>query len=175
MTNGTLALVDVLFQEAYICASVGGAAAMAKTPITADVHQALDIQLYFCTKLTFYLILIFNELTDGFCLIVRPILWALIRIYITARENFNGAGTTNAEYGGHSDFAPLFDVKILSCNSWHRSNDNARNQAESLSLTLFVFRVLLVDHVNAAFATNNFVVGAAFFDTGTHFHVDLGS
>jgi hypothetical protein len=25
MTNGTLALVDALFQEAYICASVGGA------------------------------------------------------------------------------------------------------------------------------------------------------
>jgi hypothetical protein len=46
----------------------------------------------------------------------------------------------------------------LSCNSWHRSNDNARNQAESLSLTLFVFRVLLVDHVNAAFTTNDLVV-----------------
>ena len=148
---------------------------MAKTPVATDIHQAFDVQLYFCTQLTFHLVLIFNELTDGFRLIVRPVLRALIRIDITARENFDGAGTTDAEYGGQSDFAPLLDVKILSCNSWHRSNDNARNQAASLSLTLFVFWVLLVDHVNAALATDNFVVGAAFFDTGTHFHVDLGS
>ncbi len=37
-----------------------------------------------------------------------------------------------------------------------------------------MFRVLLVDHVNAAFSTHNLVVGAAFFDTGTHFHVARG-
>jgi len=45
-------------------------------------------------------------------------------------------------------------------------------RAKALSLTLFVFRVFLVDHVNAALATNNFVFGAAFFDTGTNFHVN---
>jgi len=148
---------------------------MAKTPVAADIHQALDVQLYFRTKLTLHLVLIFDELPDGFRLIVRPILWALIRIDVAARENFDGARATDAENGGQSDLAPLLDVKILSCNSWHRSNDNARNQACGLSLTLFVFRVLLVDHVNAAFTTDNLVVGAAFFDTGTHFHVDLGS
>ena len=49
-----------------------------------------------------------------------------------------------------------------------------QNGAFALSLTLFVFWILLVNHVNAALATNNFVVGTAFFDTGTNFHVTIG-
>ena len=147
---------------------------MTHSTIATDIHQALDVQLNFSAKLTFNDILVFDQLSDGFRLRFRPVLGTLVRIDIAARENLDGAGPTDTKNGGQGDFAPLLDVKILSCNSWHRSNDKARNQALSLSLTLFVFRVLLVDHVNAAFSTHDLVVGAAFFDTGTHFHVARG-
>ncbi len=47
-----------------------------------------------------------------------------------------------------------------------------KDREVSLSLTLFVSWDLLVNHVNAAFTTNNFVVSTTFFDTGTDFHVN---
>lgn len=147
---------------------------MAQATVAADVHQTLDVQLNLRTQVTLNDVFVFDELADGFGLGFRPVLRTLVRIDITARENLDGAGTTDSKDGGQGNFAPLLDVKVLSCNSWHGSNDKARNQARGLSLTLFVFRVLFVDHVNAAFPTHNFVVGAAFFDTCTHFHVNRG-
>jgi hypothetical protein len=147
---------------------------MAQATIAADIHQALDVQLNLRAQVTLNDVFVFDELADGFGLGFRPVLRTLVRIDITARENLDSAGTTDSKDGGQGNFAPLLDVKVLSCNSWHGSNDKARNQARGLSLTLFVFRVLFVDHVNAAFPTHDFVVGAAFFDTCTHFHVNQG-
>ena len=131
---------------------------MTQAAVAADVHQTLDIQLNLGAQVTLDDVLVLDEFADGLGLGFRPVFRTFVRVDITARENLDGAGTTDSKDGGQGDFTPLFDVKVLSCNSWHGSNDRARNTARSLSLTLFVFRVLLVDHVNAAFTTNDLVV-----------------
>lgn len=102
---------------------------MAQATVAADIHQSLDVQLNLGAKLTFDDVFVFNQLADGLGLSFRPIFGTLIRIDITTRENLDGAGSTDTKNGGQGDFTPLLDVKILSCNSWHGSNDNARNQA----------------------------------------------
>jgi hypothetical protein len=150
------------------------AATVTQTTVATDIHQSLDVQLDLGAQLAFHQVLILDELTDGLGLVFRPGIGPLVGIDVESGKDLNGAGTANSKDGSEGDFAALFDVQVLSCNSWHRSSSNAWNKELPLSLTLFVFRVFLVDHVDAAFPADNLVLGAAFFDTGTHFHVSRG-
>jgi hypothetical protein len=46
------------------------------------------------------------------------------------------------------------------------------NSGHRLTLPLLMFRLHLIDDVNAAFAAHNLIIGTDFFDTGTDFHPD---
>ena len=54
----------------------------------------------------------------------------------------------------------------ISCREVRR----APGQVDLLSLTLFVFGIFLVDHIEAALAANDFVLGGTLLDGSSYFH-----
>lgn len=85
-------------------------ATMSKTPITTDIHQPFDVKLNFSPQLTFDLVLIFNQLSDGASLIVSPIFGTFIGIDFQSGQDLYCTRSTNAENGSQSDFSSLLGL-----------------------------------------------------------------
>ena len=50
------------------------------TTVATNIHQTLDIQLNFRTKITFYFILSSNDLTNLTCLIISPVFYFQVSV-----------------------------------------------------------------------------------------------
>ncbi len=61
---------------------------MADTTIATDIHQALDVQLNFRTKITFYFVLGTNDLTNLGCLVIRPVFYFQVLVNTCFIQNF---------------------------------------------------------------------------------------
>ncbi len=152
--------------------------AMSKTPVTADVHQSLDIHLYFRTQLPLDKVLVLNEAPYAPGLLLRPVVRMHIVLDADTIKNFESTRTSDPENRGQGNFSAFMRRYVHSGYSRHilsgfpaasvRKHRIVHRRVSTLSL--LVLRVLFVDDVNAPFAPNDLVVGAALFDTGTNFH-----
>ena len=53
---------------------------MTYTPITTNIHQSLDVELHFTSKLAFYAIFCSDNLANLTSLFIRPILYFRIKV-----------------------------------------------------------------------------------------------
>ena len=152
--------------------------AMSKAPVTPNVHQSLDVHLYFRTQLPLDKVLVLNEAPHASGLLLRPVVRMHIVLDADTIKNFLSTRTPNPENRGQGNFSAFMRRYVHSGYSRHilsgfpaapvRKRCIIHRRVSTLSL--LVLRVFFVDDINAPFAPNDLIVGAALFDTGTNFH-----
>ena len=141
----------------------GQAITVTYTTIATDVHEALDVQLDFRAKVTFYLKLGTDDFTNLGCLVVSPVLHFDISVNAGLVQDFCRATTTYTINVGQGDLTTLVLREVYTNNSYCQIV--VLFIAEfGLTLTHFELRVLLVNYIQATFTTHDFAVGRALFD-----------
>jgi len=72
------------------------AATVTKTPVTSDIHQALDVGNYFSAKITFDLIVRFKFLTEGVDIISGQIVAVFSPINTGSIKDFESCSSADA-------------------------------------------------------------------------------
>lgn len=142
---------------------------MTKSAVASDIHQTLDVQLNFRSELTLHQRLVLDHPTDFLGLIFGPVFWVHVRVNARILEDLDRQRASDTKNGRQRDFTALVCRNVYSCNSRHGFSCLTVGGS---TLTLLVFRILLVDHVNASLATDNFVVGGTLLYTCADFHVN---
>jgi hypothetical protein len=90
-------------------------------------------------------------------LIIGPILDFDVKINSSRREDFTRTGTTNSVDIGQTNFSTLVFREVYASNSRHFF------RLMGLTLSLLQLRILLVDDIQAALATDNLAISATLF------------
>ena len=73
---------------------------MPKTPVTTDVHQSLDVHLYFRTQLPLDKVLVLNKAPHTSGLLLRPVVRMHIVLDADTIKDFFSTRTSNPENRG---------------------------------------------------------------------------
>ena len=127
-------------------------AAMSKTPIAPDVHQALDIQLYFLAKISFDPPLILDDLADRGALFLREFTHLHSTFDVCLLQNSGRPSMADSVNIGQADVNSLAVRNVDSSNACHTLVLTLLSPA--LSLPLFVLGVG-TDHAHHTAAAND--------------------
>ena len=92
---------------------------MPKTPVTADVHQSLDVHLYFRTQLPLDKVLVLNEASHASGLLLRPVVRMRIVLDADTIKDFLSTRTPNPENRGQGNFSAFMRRYVHSGYSRH--------------------------------------------------------
>jgi hypothetical protein len=134
---------------------------MPESPVTADIHQPFDVHLHFGPQSAFNFVVGRDDPTDFRDLIVRQIPNLLVEIDAGFGQNIPRRRVADPVNVGKANLGTLFLGQIDACDTSHPDS--------SLSLTLFVFRIL-TDHADNSLSPYDLAVDAHFPDRGTYFH-----
>jgi hypothetical protein len=121
---------------------------MTKTTITSNVHKTFDVHLDFCTKRTFYLVIVINLVTDFLNLLLVKILDFDCTINFGSFTDLHCSCTTDTKDIGQSYVCSFSTWEIHTCYSCH----------VFLPLTLFVLGVFTADNAHYTAALYNLTV-----------------
>lgn len=132
---------------------------MADATVTLDVLETLDVTGNNALEVTLYVVVAVDLVTELFELCIGqvfdPSCWVdtgcLADITCVLRTNTVDVGQT--------------DLNLFLC--WDSDVSYSRH---NLTLPLFIFRLLFVDDIEAAFAAYQLVIWTDFFDTGSNLH-----
>jgi hypothetical protein len=131
------------------------APAVPQTPVTTQVHQALDIHGNFPPEVTFNFTGMVNRLADVGDLGIRQFPRLGAGVNLGFQKHPDRAGAANAENIGKGDLNSLVPGQIDPC-------DSGQFFASLLTLALLVFRIF-ADHPHNPFAANNLTLNAHLF------------
>jgi hypothetical protein len=122
-----------------------------QTPVTTQVHQALDVHGNFPPEVTFNFTGMFDGLADVSDLGIRQFPGFGAGVNLGFLEHPDRAGVANAEYIGKGDLNSLVPGQIDPC-------DSGQFFASLLTLALLVFRIF-ADHPHDPFTADNLTLG----------------
>jgi len=129
---------------------------MTYTPVAGDIHEALDTQLDLGTQFTFYLVFILNLPGDVLYLVIGPLAhFGIFADTYTGEDVFGGSRSDAIDIGQAYD-TPFISWQIYSSNTSHNSM--------ILSLTLFKFRVFLINDIKFALPADKLAICCAFLN-----------
>ena len=130
---------------------------MSKTSIASDIHQALDIDLYFLAKISFDPPFILDNLADSGTLFFREITHLHTGFDARLLQNLGSPGSADSVNVGQADIDPLVVRNVDSSNACH----TLTLLSSTLSLPLFVLGVG-TDHAHHTAAANDLTVNTNF-------------
>jgi len=134
---------------------------VADATVTADVHQALDVETDVLAKVAFHRFFGGDYLANTANFVFREVANLGTVFNLCPVENAMGLGAANPIDVGQSDFNALLDRQIDSSDTCH---------AVSLALTLLVLGVLFADNSDDAFTPDYLAVLAQLLNRGPYFH-----
>ena len=92
--------------------------AMTHTTIATYIHKALDVELDFRAKITLNFEIFTDNLADGTCLVIGPVLNLDVFINAGLVQNLSRATTTYTKDVGQGDLSSLVLRKVYTNNSY---------------------------------------------------------
>jgi hypothetical protein len=123
-----------------------------QTPITSQIHQALDVHGNFPPEVTFYFTGMVDRLANAGDLGIRQFPRLGAGVHLGFRQHPGRRGAANAIYIRKGDLNSLVTGQIDPC-------DSGQLFSSPLTLALLVFGIL-ADHPHGSFAANNLALGA---------------
>ena len=136
--------------------------AMPKSAVAAEIHQPLDVELHFTTKIALDLVVSVEDVTDQLDFRVAEFLNPLVFRDLLLRANLKRTRPPNSVQVRQGKGQMLSTRKI-------NASDTCHGYSNSVSLTLLVARIL-ADHAHDTTTAHDFALVADFFDARSYFH-----
>ena len=134
---------------------------MTDATVATDVHQTLDVELYFCAEVTLDFVLGTDDLTDLTCLLVGPVFYFNVFVNTGFCQNLTGAAASNTKDVGQRNFTSLVLWEVYTNNSYCHICKFIF-LTEELSLTCLELGIFLVNYKKTTFASNDYAIWCTF-------------
>jgi hypothetical protein len=135
---------------------------MPQPPVAAEIHQPLDVELHFTTKVTLNFVISVKDVADEFHIRVSEFLNPFVFRDLRLRANRFRTRPTNSVKIRQGKGQMLSTRKI-------NASDTCHGYSNSVSLTLLVARIL-ADHAHDTTTAHDFALVADFFDARSYLH-----